>query len=449
MTEKVQINFILFKLFFIVLNLGLTAGAILVPYFAFVIILIPHLRDNIFSLLSLYKLIRKKKPIVDIQLEPIDVFIPVHNETKETYEHCMKTIASNYPASNMYVIKENPSDEIWSNKNQDNIYEITYNDDHHAKYKVTQSGVFAEKEKRAGKKDSLLLFGAFTRRNKEHPYMFLTDADSKLSKNALRELVHYMNNHPNVMAAGGMIRPTIKWCNPLVCIQYYQYVFSQYIRKQGENIATKGRVTCLPGPITIIRRSMLEKVEKEYIQVTDTMNPFIYAHERLGSDRRFTTVLTNACDSEQNIIYLSNASADTDTPDTLMKLLRQRRRWWSNSISGHIINTMNSKQRIVSRIHSALEVFRIMTIYARVAGTIIFIYMIIKNAHDYPFNTFTIITIILYLIPAVVTLINVIVRKQENLCYFLTGLLLTKVFGIFISLMINTYALFFYGNLTW
>lgn len=162
-----------------------------------------------------------------------------------------------------------------------------------------------EKVKNAGKKDSLILchdlfnvmrdnaplYTKLLRKEIEEDVLpslvggdfpgfdmvFCTDADSTIHKGAIAGLANAIARDPKCIASCGLVlvelEPGAEW-SFWNLYQQFQYTFGQFVRRQAESIW--GKVTCLPGCITMIAvrpemagamRKYAEPITGQYTQV--------------------------------------------------------------------------------------------------------------------------------------------------------------------------------------
>lgn len=122
-----------------------------------------------------------------------------------------------------------------------------------------------------------------------------------------------------------MMMKSLVVCFPCLCAPQQQYKSNQFLAKTGESFF--GMVTCLPGAFCMIRPQAMEMVLDKYL--AGTVSIFDRNKLDLGEDRTLTTLLLQAgwCTT-----YVSTAVAKTEAPDTLEKIIRQRRRWINSTV---------------------------------------------------------------------------------------------------------------------
>jgi cellulose synthase/poly-beta-1,6-N-acetylglucosamine synthase-like glycosyltransferase len=162
-----------------------------------------------------------------------------------------------------------------------------------------------------------------------------------------------------------------------LCIQNFQYAFGQIVRRGAEHFL--GKVTCLPGCITMIavRPEMAGAIEKYSAPVT-TYPVLRHQVQYLGTDRRLTySILSQG--QHLHTLFIPEAGSETVAPQTLKHYLSQRRRWGSNAYFNNYWYFGGSNMILVTRLFAAIEVARLTMVYYRVFNTILFLYGIAKN----------------------------------------------------------------------
>lgn len=157
--------------------------------------------------------------------------------------------------------------------------------------------------KENGGKYTALNFGI---ENSDSDLIGCLDADSFVDKDALKNMMPYFENE-KIMA----VVPSIKVHEPkglLQKLQNVEYGWGIFVRK---NLTYLNALHVTPGPFTIFRRKVFEKIGK-------------YKHAYLTED------LEMAFRMQKNHYKIANSHRSfvyTVTPKTLKNLYRQRRRW--------------------------------------------------------------------------------------------------------------------------
>ena len=197
---------------------------------------------------------------------------------------------------------------------------------------------FCIKEKNKRKLNSQLwFFGGFCV-NFRADYCILLDVGTKPLKKSLYYLYRAMEKDPDVAGCCGEIKPSFDthspYCNPIFMAQVVEYKISHVFDKALESLI--GFITVLPGAFSAYRWSQLEDKDGEILWndyfksvcrtwEMDCFNSNIY----LAEDRVMCHSLV--CKNKNILRFVKNSVSETDVPDTLPKLLMQRRRWINGS----------------------------------------------------------------------------------------------------------------------
>lgn len=158
--------------------------------------------------------------------------------------------------------------------------------------------------------------------------LLCVDADSRLSRDALRRLVPHMTD-PNVGAVAGYVRIRNRE-NVLTRLQALEYLWASALRlAQGHT----GNVLVVAGPLGLFRRSVLEDV---YLRFG--------AHQRTNGRAQMTGPYEGSTFAEDfdlsmailslgnRIVYEPTAISHTTCPSSVFTLLNQRYRWYRGSL---------------------------------------------------------------------------------------------------------------------
>ncbi|KAH8665305.1 ESV-1-84 [Ilyonectria robusta] len=285
--------------------------------------------------------------------------------------------------------------------------------------------IVIEKVQNAGKKDSLILcHDLFNHPRKSSPLytqllreemwqeilpiltegpnfngfdmVFCTDADSTIHKGAIARLANAIARDKHAIAACGLVlvelEPGYEWsfwnlyqqfqvCNLYRIPGHHtysaQYTYGQYVRRRAEGMV--GKVTCLPGCITMIavREEMAGAIEKYAEPVTEHL---VLPHQvqYLGTDRRLTYSMLSQ-GKHLRTLFEPDAVSETVAPQSIQHYLSQRRRWGSNAYFNNYFYTAGKKMILITRIASSIEVMRLSMVYYRVLNTALFIWSLTSS----------------------------------------------------------------------
>ncbi|EME81621.1 glycosyltransferase family 2 protein, partial [Pseudocercospora fijiensis CIRAD86] len=205
--------------------------------------------------------------------------------------------------------------------------------------------------------------------------VFCTDADSTIHHGALAKLADACLADPKAIAACGFVfveyEPGLEW-SLWNLYQQFQYSFGQIVRRGAEHYV--GKVTCLPGCITmiVVRPEMAGAIEK-YAKPVTTFPVLRHQVQYLGTDRRLTySMLSQA--PYLHTLFVPEAGSETVAPQSLKHYLSQRRRWGSNAYFNNYFYFAGSNMILITRIAALIEISRLSMVYYRVFNTGLFLY---------------------------------------------------------------------------
>ncbi|KAK7514054.1 chitin synthase-domain-containing protein [Phyllosticta citriasiana] len=209
---------------------------------------------------------------------------------------------------------------------------------------------------------------------KDFDMVFCTDADSTIYKGAVASLANALARDKNAIAACGLVlvelEPGFEW-SFWNLYQQFQYTFGQYVRRRAEGFI--GKVTCLPGCITMIavREEMAGAIRKYAEPIT--IYPVIHHQvQYLGTDRRLTYSMLSQ-GKKLHTLFVPEAVSETVAPQSLQHYLSQRRRWGSNAYFNNYFYWMGEKMIVITRIAASIEVVRLSMVYYRIFNTSLFL----------------------------------------------------------------------------
>ncbi|KAF5019681.1 hypothetical protein F66182_8310 [Fusarium sp. NRRL 66182] len=210
--------------------------------------------------------------------------------------------------------------------------------------------------------------------------VFCTDADSTIYKGAVALLANAIARDENAIAACGLVlvelEPGYEW-SFWNFYQQFQYTFGQYVRRRAEGFV--GKVTCLPGCITMIavRPEMAGAIRKYAEPITGYL---VVSHQvqYLGTDRRLTYSMLSQ-GKHLRTLFVPDAVSETVAPQSMFHYLSQRRRWGSNAYFNNYFYLAGEKMIPITRIAASIEVIRLSLVYYRILNTALFIASCIRH----------------------------------------------------------------------
>jgi chitin synthase len=160
--------------------------------------------------------------------------------------------------------------------------------------------------------------------------ILLSDSDNIIKPNALHNFTLYLHKNPSKLA----------YCGYMSCITSSDSFFitalqdTEYISCEINRFfeLQMGTVNCLPGAFTIMRYTAFQKLSKEYFSEFEQKNITHYHQRSLGEDR-YLTHLFHKTFPRNSIGFCPTARCCTDPPNTILKFIKQRRRWLLGAIS--------------------------------------------------------------------------------------------------------------------
>ena len=177
--------------------------------------------------------------------------------------------------------------------------------------------------------------------------------------NSISRIVKYLDKHKQIGAATGEIEVILTEKNPetgteysipesmLLRAQYFEYKAATYIDKAMESVF--GFVSVLPGAFSTFRWKCINgaplneflKGAKDEFAMQEKLTPCTKANMFLAEDRIMWLEIL-ACEGNWTISYVPGAKCLTDPPISLIRLIRQRRRWYNGSLFAtfHVIKNL-------------------------------------------------------------------------------------------------------------
>ena len=156
-----------------------------------------------------------------------------------------------------------------------------------------------------------------------------------------------------------------------------QYTFGQFVRRRAEGLW--GRVTCLPGCVTMIcvRDEMAGAIKKYAEPVTDRL---VLQHQvqYLGTDRRLTYCMLSQ-GKHLRTLFVPHAVSETVAPQGFSHYMSQRRRWGSNAYFNDYFYLIGSEHWGITRLWALIDILRMSLVYYRVANTVMFAYGLYRH----------------------------------------------------------------------
>ena len=312
----------------------------------------------VFSFLSVYvqifflvTFLEKRKKIVkhpdSIKLDyypSVTIAVPVYNE-EATIEKTVKSLLSlNYPSDKIKII-------VVDDGSKDNSLKVL------EQFKDNKNVELLHKEN-GGKHTAVNL--ALEKSDTE--FFGCLDSDSIVHPEALKRIMNYFAKDPKTMA----VAPSIIVYDPKNILQYAQsieYDMSVYTKKM---LGFLGGIHVAPGPFSIFRK-----------KVFDDLGPYRKAHNTEDQE-----IALRMQEHGYKIDHCPDAYVYTNTPDSVMKLYRQRLRW----IYGFIKNLIDYRRLLFKKEYGTVALFTLPSGIVSIIGVVFLFVNIVGNTIKFTYN---------------------------------------------------------------
>ncbi|MBN2199169.1 MAG: glycosyltransferase family 2 protein [Candidatus Aminicenantes bacterium] len=242
----------------------------------------------------------------------VSVVIPAFNEEETVGQTVDSVMESNYPRDRIEVICIN-----------DGSIDRTLDHMRRARDKYAGSVRVINFVKNQGKRRAL--YSGF--KSARGRYVVSVDSDSKIGRNALRNVLLPLIRDPEVGAVAGRVGVLNEKDNFLTRMMTIRYGISFDFGRAYQSVY--GTVFTCPGALTAYRRSVLRKFMRDWANQTFLGVPCTY-----GEDRALTT---NVLRLGYQTRYQSNAVVYTKVPTTIHSMNRMYLRWSRSMIRESIL----------------------------------------------------------------------------------------------------------------
>lgn len=250
-------------------------------------------------------------------------------------------------------------------------------DDNFESYYPPIQLIYALKENNGGKLNShLWFFNAFSEQLLP-TYTVLIDVGTIPGPSSIFKLIRSMDRNPQIGGVAGEIAVEApNYFNPVIAAQHFEYKISNIMDKSLESVF--GFISVLPGAFSAYRYEAI-RAEKgvgplpEYFRSLTTstkdLGPF-KGNMYLAEDRILCFELLARKGRQWTMHYVKDAIARTDVPETLVDLIKQRRRWLNGSFFAGLFAISNFSRVWKESAHSVPR---------KLVLTIEFAYLTIQN----------------------------------------------------------------------
>ena len=280
----------------------------------------------------------KNPKVLELASYPsVTIAVPCYNET-DTIEKTVNSLLSlDYPKDKMTIF-------LIDDGSKDNTWELIQSFDN-------GTNIRAFHKENGGKHTALNL--ALEKNTSE--FFGCLDADSFVHEQALKRIMKYFEKDPRTMA----VAPSIVVYNPkniLQSAQKIEYDMAIYTKKM---LGFMGGIHVTPGPFSIFRK-----------KVFDELGNYHKAHNTEDQE-----IALRMQEHGYKIDHCPDAFVYTNTPNSVMKLYRQRLRW----IYGFIKNLIDYRRLLFKKKHGTVALFTLPSGIISILGVIFLSVTVVYN----------------------------------------------------------------------
>ncbi|MCE9533735.1 MAG: glycosyltransferase family 2 protein [Planctomycetes bacterium] len=243
----------------------------------------------------------------------VSIFLPAHNEGDQIEGALEAFSVMDYPRFEVIVVDDGSKDDTYDKAKR---FEGNY----------VWGTIKVVKKPNGGKWSALNL--AYQLSSGE--IILTADADGRVDHDALKRMVARLMADQRIVAVSGYTR-VMNRTNLLTHCQTLEFVMWSGALRIPQSLT--GTVLCLPGPLSLFRRSALEEVHKKFGVLQGEQKEGVYDGPFEGStfaeDFDVTIALLQL---GGRIEYDPLAGCDTDAPEDVFTLINQRYRWARGSM---------------------------------------------------------------------------------------------------------------------
>lgn len=276
----------------------------------------------------------------------VTIMVPCYNEEKSLEKTIKSLLSLDYPKDKLtiFIIDDGSRDGTWNLMQQ-------YNG--HPNIKIFH--------KENGGKHTALNLGL---KNLQSEFVGCLDADSFVHPQALKRIMNTFESNSKIMA----VAPSILVFNPkniIQTVQRVEYEMANYVKKM---LGFIGGIHVTPGPFSIFKK-----------KVFDELGPYRKAHntedQEIGLRMQEHWYKIDAC---------PDAYVYTNSPDSIMKLHRQRIRW----IYGFIRNLIDYRRLLFKKRYGAVGLLTLPSGIVSIIGILFLFATIIYNIFKFIYDKY-------------------------------------------------------------
>ncbi|PIC98674.1 hyaluronan synthase [Sporosarcina sp. P29] len=239
----------------------------------------------------------------------VSIIIPVFNEEEWIHKTIFGCLNQNYPIDQLEVIVV---DDQSTDLTVENIWKAVERlEQEDEVYKIKERLQVYVMPKNGGKRKALVDGVAMAK----HDLVVFVDSDSFLEPNAILNLVQPFQD-PKMGGVSGRTDVENKYTNNITKLQVVRYYIAFRVMKAAESYFDC--VTCLSGPLSCYRKSLILENQEDWLNQTFLGQPATF-----GDDRSMTNYILQT----HRTAYQDKAICSTVVPDKFSVFLKQQMRW--------------------------------------------------------------------------------------------------------------------------
>ena len=246
------------------------------------------------------------------------------------------------------------------------------------------------------------------------------DADCMLDGDSVEKLYNDISK-TDIIGVSGIVYPTETKLGFWNIYQFSEYFSSQLLTRLSMSIV--GNVNCLPGAFNIFDlHAYTSEVRTDFLLYPDKRNIFKTLAVLVGEDRRFTGLSLYHNPNKKTIINTS-VMIYTTVPNSLRKMISQRRRWLTASFINDYYDMIGKNIKLIVRLDAFSNLISL-CFYIYVYTILIYFFMDVLPyyARNQPFVYFiSLIVIIIFFVGYKIALILIFLKKIKIKVIYIFG----------------------------
>jgi cellulose synthase/poly-beta-1,6-N-acetylglucosamine synthase-like glycosyltransferase len=254
--------------------------------------------------------------------------------------------------------------------------------------------------------------------------VFFIDSDIILKSDSLLQFTYYLETFRKSALTGLISCIASENAKFITFYQDIEYISGQIFWRNLESYFQS--TSCLPGAFTILKYRFFKQVSNSYFNSTEYIDNADYQRFYLGEDRYLTHLLMEI--EPGQLGFCEAARCKTDAPNTVMALLKQRKRWYL----GHIANDtwMISSLKLWKN-YPLLCLFNLLNNTRNTSIYIYLLYFVLLLNKEVPL----LLWILFIVLPILCNWFFIIVyaikiKRKMNMIYYIAILLLQPLFSM-------------------